>query len=74
MQDVFQPIPGLISCAGATRSVGISHVMHMQHRWLALSLHSQHSLVAYGSARLLQLRCTCDTEYMIKNTPMKCTL
>ena len=25
-QDVFQPIPGLISCAGVTGSVGIVHV------------------------------------------------
>ena len=25
VQDVFRPIPGLIGCAGVTRSVGITH-------------------------------------------------
>jgi len=31
-QDAFQPIPGLISCTGVTRSVG----MHVQHRCIAV--------------------------------------
>ena len=32
VQDTFRPIAGLFSCAGATTSVCVSHVM--QHRWL----------------------------------------
>ena len=35
VQDTFWPIPGLISCAGVTGSVGIT----CQHRWLALDVH-----------------------------------
>ena len=38
-RDTFRPMPGLISCAGVTGSVGICHIKHAQHRRLALVLH-----------------------------------
>ena len=37
-QDAFQPIPGLISCAGVTVSVGITCTYN--HRWQTLGFHS----------------------------------
>ena len=55
VQDVFQPIPGLISCAGVTGSVGITcHARATQIAGLRSS--QSHSLAARGSAHLLQLR------------------
>ena len=50
-QDTFRPIPGLISCAGVTRSVGYTrHACATQIAGLS-SLQS-HSLVAYSHAHL----------------------
>jgi len=44
-QDAFRPIPGLISCAGVTESVGITrHVRATQMAGLRSS--QSHSLVA----------------------------
>ena len=41
VQDTFQPIPGLISCAGVTGSVGITYHAHAtQMAGLKLVLHS----------------------------------
>ena len=37
-QDVFLPIPGLISCAGVTGSVGVTHHAHAT-QMASLSLH-----------------------------------
>ena len=48
VQDTFQPIPGLISCAGVTGSVGITrHACATQMAGLRSS--QPHSLVAYGT-------------------------
>ena len=55
MQDTFQLIPALISCAGVTGSVRITR--HSRATQMAGLRSSQsHSLAAYGSAHLLQLR------------------
>jgi len=53
-QDVFQPIPGLISCAGVTGSVGITcHARATQMAGLRSS--QSHSLVALP----ICYTCTC---------------
>jgi len=53
-QDAFRPIPGLISCAGVTRSVGITHHAHAA-QIAGLRSSQSHSLAAYGSAHHVQL-------------------
>ena len=52
-QDAFRPIPGLISCARVTESVGITrHARATQVAGFIKSSQS-HSLVAYSRADLL---------------------
>ena len=66
VQDVFRPIPGLISCAGVTGSVGITrHARATQMAGLRPS--QSHSLAAYGSAHLRQLRLPLQSDSYVAN-------
>ena len=61
VQDAFRPIPGLISCTGATGSVGVTcHAHATQMAGLKYPLEP----TAAGSTRLLQL-CHHNSERLL---------
>ena len=60
-QDTFQPIPGLISCAGVT---GTDNVM--QYRWLAFDI--KHVLYMYVHVHIIHVRVHVLYTYMYMYT------